>query len=252
MNSKEKAAIEAFKRIEQFSDIGDDFAAVVKMKSIATDARRILEAAPPVNSVEEAAREYDLLTLQNNLRQLLYVRPYDLEKIETTAVILCDAIISHVATLQSTNAMQPNKWDKLNAKFDNALENSQEWFDKKKVDAMQHPAKDEGVNPIPHTGGLKCGCTDGEQCNGSCLNNAMGKINPKDWQEDFKHENGNYQSLCTECNEIFFGNKRRMICKACFGQHTGGEEGEEETEEPDEPTGDQIYNQPGWEGGIKY
>lgn len=35
----------------------------------------------------------DLLDLQNNLRNLLYVRPYDLPAIEAAALKLCDAVV---------------------------------------------------------------------------------------------------------------------------------------------------------------
>ena len=37
----------------------------------------------------------------------------------------------------------------------------------------------------------------------------------RDWQEDFKHENGNYQNECSQCHKWFMGHKRRVICKAC-------------------------------------
>jgi len=36
-----------------------------------------------------------------------------------------------------------------------------------------------------------------------------------DWVEDFTHENGNYQNLCTKCGNEFMGHKRRVICKVC-------------------------------------
>ena len=38
----------------------------------------------------------------------------------------------------------------------------------------------------------------------------------KDWTEDFEHENGQYQNLCRECNSIFIGYKRRLVCKECM------------------------------------
>jgi len=39
--------------------------------------------------------------------------------------------------------------------------------------------------------------------------------NPKDWPEDFSHENGNYQCRCVGCGELFTGHKRRVVCKEC-------------------------------------
>jgi len=39
--------------------------------------------------------------------------------------------------------------------------------------------------------------------------------NPKDWTEDFPHENGCYQNRCSLCKELFMGNKHRFICKEC-------------------------------------
>ncbi len=39
---------------------------------------------------------------------------------------------------------------------------------------------------------------------------------PKNWTEDYVHENGNYVNKCTECEEFFYGHKRRFICKECF------------------------------------
>jgi hypothetical protein len=37
----------------------------------------------------------------------------------------------------------------------------------------------------------------------------------KNWQEDSSHENGNYCCKCSECNCMFLGHKRRVICKEC-------------------------------------
>lgn len=37
----------------------------------------------------------------------------------------------------------------------------------------------------------------------------------RDWEEDFKHENGNYFNICHGCGNQFIGHKRRIICKAC-------------------------------------
>ena len=41
------------------------------------------------------------------------------------------------------------------------------------------------------------------------------KPNPKDWPEDFSHENGNYQCRCFKCDSVFTGHKRRNVCKEC-------------------------------------
>lgn len=39
--------------------------------------------------------------------------------------------------------------------------------------------------------------------------------NPKNWQSDFSHENGNYFCKCVECGKDFIGHKRRVVCKVC-------------------------------------
>jgi len=41
------------------------------------------------------------------------------------------------------------------------------------------------------------------------------KPTKKDYSEDFKLENGNYNCHCVECGKIFVGHKRRVICKEC-------------------------------------
>lgn len=38
---------------------------------------------------------------------------------------------------------------------------------------------------------------------------------PRDWPEDFAHENGNYFCPCTTCGKAFKGHKRRTTCKLC-------------------------------------
>jgi hypothetical protein len=38
---------------------------------------------------------------------------------------------------------------------------------------------------------------------------------PRDWPEDFAHENGCYLHICCHCHERFTGHKRRVVCKAC-------------------------------------
>ena len=40
----------------------------------------------------------------------------------------------------------------------------------------------------------------------------------RDWQEDFKHENGNYQNQCCQCKKWFMGHKRRVVCKVCTNE----------------------------------
>ena len=41
---------------------------------------------------------------------------------------------------------------------------------------------------------------------------------PKNWTEDYEHENGNYTCKCYKCKEGFYGYKRRVICKECFSE----------------------------------
>ena len=38
---------------------------------------------------------------------------------------------------------------------------------------------------------------------------------PKDYPEDFEHENGNYWNECIRCHTSFVGHKRRPLCKVC-------------------------------------
>lgn len=38
---------------------------------------------------------------------------------------------------------------------------------------------------------------------------------PGDYPEDFAGENGNYENRCCSCREIFYGHKRRLVCKRC-------------------------------------
>ncbi len=38
---------------------------------------------------------------------------------------------------------------------------------------------------------------------------------PRNWPEDFSHENGKYQCRCSTCGSTFLGHKRRVTCKVC-------------------------------------
>ena len=40
-------------------------------------------------------------------------------------------------------------------------------------------------------------------------------VQPQDWTEDFKHENGNYANICVTCKAEFVGYKRRFVCRVC-------------------------------------
>lgn len=40
-------------------------------------------------------------------------------------------------------------------------------------------------------------------------------INERDWEEDFEHENGDYECRCVTCKLMFYGHKRRVVCRAC-------------------------------------
>ena len=37
----------------------------------------------------------------------------------------------------------------------------------------------------------------------------------RNWIDDFKHENGNYNCICVFCKQDFIGHKRRVVCKVC-------------------------------------
>lgn len=47
---------------------------------------------------------------------------------------------------------------------------------------------------------------------------AAGPDAQRDWTEDFPHENGRYQCHCVECGLMFYGHKRRHICKLCANE----------------------------------
>jgi len=51
---------------------------------------------------------------------------------------------------------------------------------------------------------------------------------PKNWTEDYEHENGNYLCKCTTCKSGFFGHKRRVICKECHQPEEQQSENESE------------------------
>lgn len=44
---------------------------------------------------------------------------------------------------------------------------------------------------------------------------AIAHAGPRDWPEDFHHDNGQYLNTCVECIEVFTGHKRRVVCKEC-------------------------------------
>ena len=41
----------------------------------------------------------------------------------------------------------------------------------------------------------------------------------RDWPEDFEDENGNYECKCLDCDNTFFGHKRRTVCKECYDNY---------------------------------
>lgn len=41
------------------------------------------------------------------------------------------------------------------------------------------------------------------------------ELTDRDWPEDFEDENGMYQNKCVYCKNLFFGYKRRVVCKIC-------------------------------------
>jgi hypothetical protein len=53
---------------------------------------------------------------------------------------------------------------------------------------------------------------------------------PRDWSEDFAHENGQYMNHCHICHCTFFGHKRRVTCKSC--SKAGASPSVEEDSEP--------------------
>ena len=38
----------------------------------------------------------------------------------------------------------------------------------------------------------------------------------KNWQEDYRLDNGNYQCRCVSCKNMFMGLKGRIICRECY------------------------------------
>ena len=45
------------------------------------------------------------------------------------------------------------------------------------------------------------------------------KINPQDWTEDFKMENGKCLNECILCKREFVGHTRRAVCKICHKEN---------------------------------
>lgn len=37
----------------------------------------------------------------------------------------------------------------------------------------------------------------------------------RNWTEDYPHENGSYMCRCCECQRVFYGHKRRVVCRDC-------------------------------------
>lgn len=48
-----------------------------------------------------------------------------------------------------------------------------------------------------------------------CIDAGAAPFAERNWTEDASHENGNYECLCCECDQMFIGHKRRVLCKAC-------------------------------------
>lgn len=42
---------------------------------------------------------------------------------------------------------------------------------------------------------------------------------PRNWTEDYPHENGMYLNKCFQCEKYFFGHKRRPMCKECVEKY---------------------------------
>jgi hypothetical protein len=53
---------------------------------------------------------------------------------------------------------------------------------------------------------------------GQALRQRDALLNPQhaaNWQEDYSHENGQYENRCCHCTRHFIGHKRRVVCKIC-------------------------------------
>ena len=48
---------------------------------------------------------------------------------------------------------------------------------------------------------------------GYCVPSAS---DPRNFPEDYKHENGCYSNICAVCANEFIGYKRRRVCKVCL------------------------------------
>ena len=63
-----------------------------------------------------------------------------------------------------------------------------------------------------------------EKAQAEALVFAVRNAGPRDWPEDFSHDNGRYLNTCCGCNHIFTGHKRRNECKVCaHGETTGNQ-----------------------------
>lgn len=44
-------------------------------------------------------------------------------------------------------------------------------------------------------------------------------VSNRDWPDDLKYENGNYMNSCRQCDNTFYGHKRRIHCQLCAMPH---------------------------------
>lgn len=61
--------------------------------------------------------------------------------------------------------------------------------------------------------------SDARRRSSSVCSPLFGEYGPKDWKEDSGHENGDYQNRCCQCDAIFLGHKRRVVCKECSDEN---------------------------------
>jgi hypothetical protein len=72
----------------------------------------------------------------------------------------------------------------------------------------------------------------------------------RDWSEDHAHENGWYQCKCATCEQMFYGHKRRVMCKVCSRAPAADSAATEQADvaqkrarregEPEPPAGPQV------------